>query len=65
MQKIALITFILLTMVYSVHIDDKIHIGMEAPDFTAIDQNGDTLHLYDRLGDYIVLYFFPKAFTPG
>lgn len=65
MQKLALITFTLLTMVYSARIDDKIHIGMKAPDFTAKDQNGDTLQLYNCLGDYIVLYFFPKAFTPG
>ena len=40
--------------------DNGAHIGR-----IQYNHNGDTLHLYDHLGDYIALYFFPKAFTPG
>ena len=45
--------------------DGKLNIGMKAPDFIASDQNNNQIQLYDYLGKYIVIYFFPKAFTPG
>ena len=45
--------------------DGKLNIGMKAPDFIANDQNNNQIQLYDYLGKYIVIYFFPKAFTPG
>jgi len=40
-------------------------IGTEAPDFTLPDQNGDDVSLSDFSGKKIVLWFFPKASTPG
>jgi peroxiredoxin Q/BCP len=40
-------------------------IGMKAPDFTLPDQNGDDVSLSDFSGKKIVLWFFPKASTPG
>jgi thioredoxin-dependent peroxiredoxin len=41
-------------------------VGDTAPLFTAQDQNGKTINLADLVGKKIVLlYFFPKAFTPG
>ena len=39
--------------------------GSTAPDFSALDQNGDTVCLTDLLGSWIVLWWFPKASTPG
>jgi peroxiredoxin Q/BCP len=39
--------------------------GDKAPDFTAKDQNGDTVKLSDHRGKKIVLYFYPKDDTPG
>jgi len=39
--------------------------GSKAPDFTLKDQNGDAVTLSDRLGETVVLYFYPKANTPG
>jgi thioredoxin-dependent peroxiredoxin len=39
--------------------------GDQAPDFTLPDQNGDPVTLSDRRGQKVVLYFYPKADTPG
>jgi peroxiredoxin Q/BCP len=40
--------------------------GDLAPDFTALDQTGATVRLSDLLADGpVVLFFYPKAFTPG
>ena len=40
--------------------------GDIAPDFTAVDQTGTTMRLSEMLVDGpVVLFFYPKAFTPG
>jgi thioredoxin-dependent peroxiredoxin len=39
--------------------------GQEAPDFTLPDQNGNEVTLSELRGETVVLYFFPKADTPG
>lgn len=39
--------------------------GQEAPQFTAIDQAGNTVSLNDFKGKTVVLYFYPKDDTPG
>jgi peroxiredoxin Q/BCP len=39
--------------------------GEKAPDFTAKDQNGNTVSLSDYKGKTVVLYFYPKDDTPG
>lgn len=39
--------------------------GDDAPDFTLPDDAGGTASLRDYSGRRIVLYFYPKAFTPG
>jgi peroxiredoxin Q/BCP len=36
-----------------------------APQFTTTDQNGETVSLADFKGKKVVLYFYPKASTPG
>lgn len=40
-------------------------IGAKAPAFTLKDQNGDKVSLKDFLGSTVVVYFYPKAMTPG
>jgi peroxiredoxin Q/BCP len=40
-------------------------LGSPAPDFTAPTSKGDTFTLSSLRGKPIVLYFYPKAFTPG
>jgi peroxiredoxin Q/BCP len=40
-------------------------VGDEAPDFELPDQNGQTVSLSDFEGEYVVVYFYPRANTPG
>ena len=40
-------------------------IGDIAPDFEAPTDGGDTIRLSDLRGRKVVLYFYPKDFTPG
>jgi peroxiredoxin Q/BCP len=42
-----------------------IDINDKAPEFTLPDQNGKELSLKDFRGKFVVLYFYPKADTPG
>ena len=37
----------------------------KAPNFTAVDENGDPVSLADFKGKHVVLFFYPKADTPG
>ena len=39
--------------------------GEKAPDFTLPDQDGNDVSLSDYAGRTVVLYFYPKADTPG
>ena len=39
--------------------------GATAPDFELEDQDGNTVRLSDLRGAPVVLYFYPKADTPG
>ncbi|GAA4104042.1 thioredoxin-dependent thiol peroxidase [Mucilaginibacter panaciglaebae] len=39
--------------------------GSKAPDFTANDQNRNTVSLSDFRGKTVILYFYPKDDTPG
>ena len=39
--------------------------GTEAPDFTVQDHTGKTRKLSDYRGKTVVLWFYPKADTPG
>lgn len=40
-------------------------IGKVAPAFTTLDENGNKVALKDFRGKTVVLYFYPKAMTPG
>ena len=40
-------------------------VGDEAPDFTLPDQHGNPVSLSGLRGKAVVLYFYPKADTPG
>lgn len=42
-----------------------LEIGDTAPDFTLPDQNGDSVTLSNLKGNPVVVYFYPKADTPG
>ena len=42
-----------------------LEVGQKAPDFTLPDQNGDDVSLSNFSGKKVVLWFFPRASTPG
>jgi thioredoxin-dependent peroxiredoxin len=42
-----------------------IETGARAPEFTLPDQDGRPVRLSDYAGKTVVLYFYPKASTPG
>ncbi|MGJ8684388.1 MAG: thioredoxin-dependent thiol peroxidase [Nonlabens sp.] len=39
--------------------------GDKAPDFSVVNQDGNTVSLSDFKGKKLVLFFYPKASTPG
>jgi len=39
--------------------------GDKAPDFKALDEQGNTVELSDYSGKKLVVFFYPKASTPG
>jgi len=43
----------------------KLNVGDRAPDFSLQDQNNRTVSLSDFEGRKLLLYFYPKAETPG
>ena len=42
-----------------------LEVGIKAPDFTLLNQNGDNISLSDYRGQKVILYFYPKDNTPG
>lgn len=43
----------------------KLEIGLKAPEFKGLDQNGDTISMEGFRGSKLILYFYPKDNTPG
>ena len=43
----------------------NLKVGDKAPNFKALDEQGNTVTLSDYKGKKIVLFFYPKASTPG
>ena len=39
--------------------------GQEAPDFALTDPHGRVVKLSDFRSKWVVVYFYPKDFTPG
>ncbi|UTY40571.1 thioredoxin-dependent thiol peroxidase [Allocoprobacillus halotolerans] len=39
--------------------------GLKAPDFTLLNQDGESVSLSQYLGQKVILYFYPKDNTPG
>jgi peroxiredoxin Q/BCP len=44
---------------------DRLGPGDPAPDFALADQSGDVVRLSDLRGRKVLVYFYPKADTPG
>ena len=42
-----------------------IAVGEQAPSFTMVNQDGETVSLEDYAGKFILMWWYPKADTPG
>ena len=42
-----------------------LNVSDQAPDFSVSDHNGNTVSLGDFKGKKVLLWFYPKADTPG
>jgi peroxiredoxin Q/BCP len=42
-----------------------LHQGTTAPDFEVPDQDGNRVKLSDQRGKWVLLWWYPKADTPG
>ena len=64
MKRFALLSFIILSslMVFAFAPFEP---GDKVPDFSALDENGNTWTLSQQRSNYIVVYFYPAAFTGG
>lgn len=40
-------------------------LGTKAPAFSLPDHNGDSVSLADLAGSWVLLWWYPKASTPG
>lgn len=47
------------------NINNMLKIGDQVTDFSSTDQNGKTLKLSDFQGKKLIIFFYPKASTPG
>ncbi|GAB3190824.1 thioredoxin-dependent thiol peroxidase [Nesterenkonia suensis] len=43
----------------------RLHVGQQAPAFTLPDADGDQVSTADFAGQHLIVYFYPKAATPG
>ena len=64
-NKVIYITLIFLVMVFNINAEDKLTVGMNAPDFQLSDQDNISRSLSDYQDQWLVLYFYPKDDTPG
>jgi len=42
-----------------------LEVGKKAPDFTLLDQNREKVKLSQFKGKRVIVFFYPKAMTPG
>jgi peroxiredoxin Q/BCP len=67
MKKI--ISFMMLVCIAGAYVvsaaEERIKVGVLAPDFTLVDQKNRSQTLSKMRGQWLVLYFYPKDETPG
>ncbi len=62
-MKILVTTMIMVSFLWAS--GDALKVGDPAPEFTLMDQDSTLRSLSDFKGKKVVVYFFPKADTPG
>ena len=59
-----IISIVLFLSFTSSNVND-LQVNQKAPDFKLYNQNAELVSLSDYAGKNLIIYFFPKAFTPG
>jgi cytochrome oxidase Cu insertion factor (SCO1/SenC/PrrC family) len=62
---ITIVISVLLFLAFSSSSVNKLEIGTNAPKFELYNQDNELISLSDYAGKNLIIYFFPKAFTPG
>ncbi len=62
---ITIIISAILFLAFSSKSNNEIKIGTHAPNFELFNQDSELVSLDNYKGKNLVIYFFPKAFTPG
>lgn len=44
---------------------DLLKVGEKAPNFTSVDQDGNIISMKNYYGKKLIIFFYPKADTPG
>ena len=65
MFKGSFLRYIISTIIHKFWRNPMLEVGSEAPDFLVNDHNGNRVSLKDLRGNKVVLWFYPKADTPG
>jgi len=55
----------LITITFALFAFPPVEKGDKVPDFSGPDENGKTWRLSDQRAEYLVVYFYPAAFTGG
>jgi peroxiredoxin len=68
-MKIAIIVAVIILLIASAFLNAnqsiELKVGDEAPEFSLYDQDNKLHNLSDYKGQRLVVYYFPKADTPG
>ena len=51
--------------IFKTKIMNTLKVGDKVPDFTTTDQDGNAVSLSDFVGKKLIVFFYPKASTPG
>ena len=65
MFKGSFLRYIISTIIRKFWRNPMLEVGSEAPDFLVNDHNGNRVSLKELRGNKVVLWFYPKADTPG
>ena len=68
-MKIAIIVAVIILLIASAFLNAnqsvELKVGDKAPEFSLYDQDNKLHNLSDYKGQRLVIYYFPKADTPG
>ncbi len=65
MKNLSAILVLFVVAVFTASASAELNVGDAAPDFTLAGSDGQSHTLSDLRGQFVVLAFFPKAYTSG